>query len=188
MAAATLAQVADLAATLQTTVADNDATALLHLRTTSARIRDYLRQQVSFQAGDVVILDPIEGTVVQLPELPVTAITLVEIYSNGAWTEAPAGSYTSSKRTGTIKAVLGGTSSIRWPVDSETWRVTYDHGWQEIPDSIVGVCAAHAARSYASAVGVDLERAGGVQIKYSAAGFTPDELRTLDNYAAETIA
>lgn len=184
--AATLAQVADLAATLQATVADDDATALLHLRTASGKVRDYLRQQVSFQAADVVILDPIEGSTVQLPELPVTAITTVEVLVQGTWQALTTDDYVSSKRTGTIQA--NPISPVRFPAGPETWRVTYDHGWEEIPDSIIGVCAAHAARTYASAVGVDLERAGGVQIKYSAAGFTPDEVRTLDNYAAEVIA
>lgn len=183
-----LATVAQLAATLQVTLAPDDPAALLQLATAAGKIRDYLQQDITAVAGDVVELDPLDGAYVELPQIPVTAVTLVETYSSdtGLWTTADPKTYTVSKRLGMIAAKPG--LGVNWPTDPETWRVTYDHGFTTVPDSLQGVCAAVAARAYASPAGVDLERIGGYQAKYSADDFSKTEISTLSKYGRVNIA
>jgi hypothetical protein len=187
-----LATVAQLAATLQVTLDPADAAAILQLATASGKIRDFLQQDITATAGDVVELDPLDGAYVILPQLPVTAVSLVEMFVTDpvtgilTWTTADPTTYTVSKRLGMIAAKPG--YGVNWPTDPETWRVTYDHGFTVVPDSLQGVCAAIAARAYASPAGVDLERIGGYQAKYSKDDFSPTEISTLTKYGRVGIA
>jgi len=189
MADTALATVNQLGAYLKQTFATDDPSAVLYLSIASGMVRDFLQQEITAVTDDVVLLDPIDGSFLLLPELPVTDVSLVETFDGTTWTTADPTTYTVSKRLGMIagKPDVG----VTWPTDPETWRVTYDHGYATVPDAIVGVTLGVAARAYATEPGVDLERVGGYQVKYAtveADGFSPIELKALGRYMTPRVA
>ena len=185
---AALATPAQLGAFMQQPFADTDATALLLLDIASGMARDYLHANLDAVTADVTLLDPINGSYLLLPELPVTAVTLVEVFDGTIWTTADPITYSVSLRLGMVAAKPG--LGIVWPKGPGTWRITYSHGFAVIPQTIVGVVLGAAARAYASPNGVDMERIGSYQVKYSmdAGGFTSSEQRALAHYIQPRIA
>jgi hypothetical protein len=190
---AALATPAQLGAILKETIDPADASALLILDIASGMVRDYLQQEVTAVAADVALMDPINGFVVVLDELPVTAVTLVETFDNtvtpGVWTTADPTTYSVSKRTGVITALPW--KGVTWPALPETWRVTYNHGFAVVPMSIVGVVLGVAAREWSNPGSVvDMERIGGYQVKLhmEATGYTPLEEKALARYVNPRIA
>ena len=190
---AALATPAQLGAILKETIDPADASALLILDIASGMVRDYLQQEVTAVAADVALMDPINGFVVVLDELPVTAVTLVETFDNtvtpGVWTTADPTTYSVSKRTGVITALPW--KGVTWPALPETWRVTYNHGFAVVPMSIVGVVLGVAAREWSNPGSVvDMERIGGYQVKLhmEANGYTPLEEKALARYVNPRIA
>jgi hypothetical protein len=183
---AALATVDQLASFMQLPLTSADPTATLLLQIASGMVRDDLKQQLDPVTDDIVELDPINGTTVRLPELPVTDVTLVEYLDStvtpAVWTTADPSTYTVSRKTGfvTVKPWTG----VCWPTDPESWRVTYSHGFAELPDSLLGVVLGVAARAYSSPASIELERLGGYQVKYAveAEGFSALELKTLNRY------
>lgn len=177
-----------LGAFLQETIAADDASAVLYLSIASGMVRDYLHQQITAVADDVILVDPIDGSYGLLPELPISDVSLVETSDGTTWTTVDPSAYTVSKRLGMIAAKPD--TGVQWPSEPESWRVTYSHGFATVPDSIVGVVLGVAARAYATPVGVDLEHVGGYQVKYQieSAGFSPLEKIALDHYKLPRIA
>lgn len=193
MSDAPLATVAQLAAYLQQPLADNDASGLLYVQIASAMVRDYLQQTITSVTGDVVLVDPIPGYgfSILLPEMPVTAVTLVETLDDSVipsvWTTADPTTYTVSLPLGVVAAKP--YTGVTWPTDPGYWRVTYNHGFTAVPDGLSGVVVSVAAREYASPAGVDLERVGGYQVKYSiGGGFTDLEQKILNRYLLPRVA
>ena len=182
-----LATVAQLGAFTKTTLSDTDPTALLMLSIASGMVRDKLQQQISLVTNEVVVLDPIDTTVL-LPDLPVISVSLVETFDGTTWNTLSAADYTVSKRTGVIQAARW--SGLTWPSDPGSWRVTYTHGYAVIPDAIVGVTLGVAARAYASPVAVESERIGGYQVKYAmeAEGFSAIEKSALSRYMIARVS
>jgi len=183
-----LATPAQLGAFMQQPLADTDPAALLLLDIASDMVRDFLQARLDAVAADVVLLDPINGATVILPELPVTAVTLLETFDGTVWTTADPTTYAVSKRIGIIGALP--YTGVTWPYLPETWRVTYDHGFATVPLSIVGVALGVAARQYNGVNGVDSERLGGYQVKYAIAaeGFSTTEMKALARYVNPRIA
>jgi len=187
-----LATPAQLGAILKETIDPTDESALLILDIASGMVRDYLQVDsttgLEAVAGTVALLDPING-VLFLPELPVTAVTLLETFDGTVWTTADPTTYTVSKRTGVISALPW--TGVTWPYLPETWRVTYDHGFAVIPMSLVGVVLGVAAREWSNPGSVlDTERIGGYQVKLhmEANGYTPLEEKALARYVNPRIA
>jgi hypothetical protein len=155
-------------------------------------VRDYLKQQLDLVPDDVVILDPINGAYVMLPELPIASVSLLEYLdasvSPPVWTTADPSTYTVSARLGIIAGLPG--CGVFWPSTPASWRVTYSHGFDPVPSSLVGVVLGVAARAYSSPAGIEQERFGGYQVKYAveAAGFSAIELVTLNRYKVGTIS
>ncbi|MFJ4166292.1 hypothetical protein ACIPY5_12110 [Microbacterium sp. NPDC089698] len=174
-----LATVGDLAAFLQEQIPPDDPSALLYLRLASGQVRDYLGQHLTKVDDDAVELDPYESRVVFLPELPIVSVSQVETLSDGVWTVRDPAEYTVSKRTGRIRVLTGG-----WPCSDGSWRVTYTHGLDVIPDGIVSVVLSVAGDGYSTPVGVDNERIGQRSIKYTARAreFSDVELAALDSH------
>jgi hypothetical protein len=114
----------------------------------SSTIRAYTGQELDYWVGDVVVLTPRPGSVVYLPQLPVQAVSLVEIltpdYVTGVdtWTSLVGG-----YRFNAHGAVYLTRSLATWPTGWDTVRVTYDHGYHVIPEPIRYVCLELAARS-----------------------------------------
>ncbi|MEO7018341.1 MAG: hypothetical protein ABI067_17675 [Leifsonia sp.] len=185
-----LATTDQLGAYLQQTFDPADPSALLVLKVASAIIRDFLQQEITAVAGDVVVLDPIDGAYGFLPELPVTAVTLFETYdrTTSTWSTADPTTYAVSTRLGVVTALSG--SGVSWPADPGTWRVTYNHGFATVPDGLMSVCVSLAARIYVTEDGIDMERIGGYQVKYQsdADGFSPLQLKILGRYISPRIA
>jgi len=183
-----LATPAQLGALMHELIDPADESALLILDIASGMVRDYLQLELSAVAADVVLLDPIHG-VLFLPELPVTAVTLLETFDGTVWTTADPTTYSVSTRTGVISALPW--TGVTWPYLPETWRVTYDHGFAVLPSSILGVVLGVAARAWPNAGGaIDSERIGGYQVKYAmeADGFSPIEEKALARYVNPRIA
>ncbi|MBC7594525.1 MAG: hypothetical protein H7288_11405 [Kineosporiaceae bacterium] len=185
---ASLATPAQLAAFLQQPLANDDASALLMLSIASDMVRDFLQLALDMTTDDVVYVDPIGGTTVVLPELPVIAVSKLETFDGTVWTTIDPANYTVSRRMGMISA--NPNTGLHWPFAPESWRVTYTHGYAAIPNSIVGVVLGAAARAYSSPAGIDSERIGGYQVKYGmeADGFSAIERKALARYVNPRIA
>jgi len=185
-----LATPAQLGALMNETIDPGDASALLILDIASGMVGEWLELNgwsLDAVTADVVLLDPINGCVF-LP-LPVTDVTLLELFDGTIWTTADPSTYSVSKRLGVI-SVLPWTG-VHWPYLPETWRVTYDHGFDVIPMSLLGVVLGVAAREWSNPGSVvDTERIGGYQVKLhmEATGYTPLEEKALARYVNPRIA
>ena len=184
-----LATVDQLAAYLQQPLAANDPSATLMLGIASSMVRDELQQDLDYVANDVAVLDPIDGAFLFLPQLPVADVTLVETWDPDllAWVTQDPTTYTVSTSLGAIAAIPG--CGIVWPSTPGSWRVTYSHGFNPIPDGLVGVVLGVAARTYSTPAGAESERIGGYQVKYAmqADGFKPLERKILGRYGVGRV-
>jgi hypothetical protein len=187
---APLATVENLAAYAQQSIAADDASANFLLLVASGMIRAYLGQTITQVVDDVEYVDPVNGRFASLAQLPVVSVSKVEFtYDSGEnWTLVPATAYKVSRRLGTITARRG--STVRLPFDEESWRVTYTHGFEEVPAEIVGVCCGLAARYYSTPIAVDMERVGQRQVKYAieSEGFSALESLALSQFRLARLA
>lgn len=187
--AADLATVADLNNFSQLALDPADSSAAYLLKVASGMIRRYLEQDITQTLNDVELCDPV-GSAVFLRQLPVQSVSLVETTTDGGvtWVMVDPASYTVSKRTGMVAAKPW--TGVQWGSDPESWRVTYSHGYPTVPDEINGVCCSIAARFYATPVGIDMERTGQRQVKYSLenAGFTGAEAMVLSAFRNPRVA
>lgn len=145
MALDPLATTDDLSARLGRELTDTEliqAEALL--AGASARVRTYTGQDFTAVEDDVVQVKARNG-IARLPQRPVTAVTaVVDLSAN-----AVAHTWLNDDR------VQVGTSALNW-FEVEPWRnavpelrVTYDHGYEEIPGDVVDVVCSMVARSLA---------------------------------------
>jgi len=151
-------------------------------------VRRYTRQTLNFVSNDTIVLPGTWGNTLTLPQRPISAVNSVLI--NGV---APTG-YTVWKvlddtlyiSTGAYQpdygVLLWGGSALYGPAGSNTgpqatgstWQgpnahitVNYDHGYSTIPGDITNVTAGLVALAIASPVGVEQERVGNYQVKYT---------------------
>lgn len=185
---------------------ETDFHAVQLLAEASALIRNYTRQTITQVLGDEIVLDGDYSTTLVLPELPVTDVTKLEtLESDATWTEVDTTSYSFS-RAGVVTYTDGWPSwpyYSRFPSGVQNIRVTYDHGYETIPDDIRHACVQIAARLYlsttvtvsgtAGAVTQQSETIGGYSYdtRYDTAsatttvgvsGLTPQEQISLDRY------
>ncbi|MDP9184812.1 MAG: hypothetical protein M3O29_03970 [Actinomycetota bacterium] len=186
---ADLATVADLNNFSQLALDPADTSAAFLLSVASGMIRRYLEQDITVTTNDVEYADPV-GPVVLLRQLPVTSVSLVETTTDGGvtWTTVAPANYTVSKRQGVVAARPW--TGIQWGADPESWRITYTHGYATVPDEINGVCCSIAARFYSTPAGIDMERTGQRQVKYSleSAGFSGMEAMVLSAFRNPRVA
>lgn len=163
-----LATVEQLGVILKTDFEPGDSTAVMLLGWASDLVRIWTGQTISLVTDDVVLLTPNLGRI-ELPEWPVRAVSLVEVedrYTQGQWSPLDPQEY----RLDTARARITGTGSgayygypswpYHWPVHPQSFRVTYTHGLDEIPDAVAGVTAALAARIHNMPPGIMNERNG----------------------------
>jgi hypothetical protein len=180
-----LASVDDLNNFSQLAIDPNDTAAAFLLKVASGMVRRYLQQDVTATVGDVEYCDPIAGGVL-LSQLPVSSVTRVETSLDGVtWTVADPASYVVSRRLGIVSARA---CTGLWPTDPESWRVTYSHGYDDIPDEIKGVVCSVAARLYSTPSGIDMERTGQRQAKYNNADLNAMEKLILDGFRIPRVA
>ncbi|MCW2899704.1 MAG: putative phage protein [Streptosporangiaceae bacterium] len=150
MAPPPLVTQADLEASLHRTV--DPAQAALAIRRASARVRKYCRQMITFVADDTVML-PGNSRVLRLPQTKILVdathpLTVVELFgvSNVEYNAVEGRDFT---RIGSEltrgEAWWAPTRLMGWPwmrpqgIWSQRVRVTYSHGYTEIPDDIVDI-------------------------------------------------
>ena len=183
-----LATPEQLGSFLQQPIAVDDPTALLMLDIASGMVRDYLQTDLDHTVDDVHVLDPEEGAFVTLGESPILEISKLEIYDGTTWTVVPKTEYVASPRLGIVSAVK--TSMITFPKRPETWRVTFTHGFETIPPTIVGVVLGIAARFFTAPDGITSESLGGYSVSYAGPGegFTKMEQTALARYKNPRIS
>lgn len=113
----------------------------------SAKVRAFCRQGFTLVTDDVVVLRPV-GTILRLPQRPVVDVTAVEAMPGleGVAPVALAGWTFDGISTVDVHGI--GTLVLNlpeWWYDLEgavnTYRVTYSHGWAEVPELVVAkVC------------------------------------------------
>ncbi|MFE5368208.1 hypothetical protein [Streptomyces mirabilis] len=145
-----LATQADLEAALQRSL--DPAQAAMAIRRASARVRKYCRQTFTLVENETVTL-PGGGRVLRLPQRPVVVddthpLTVVELFgiSDVEYTALEGRDFT---RIGSEltrgEQWWAPTRLMGWPfmrpqgIWSQRVRVTYSHGWAEVPDDVVDV-------------------------------------------------
>jgi hypothetical protein len=186
---ADLATVADLNNFSQLALDPADPSAAFLLSVASGMIRRYLEQDVTVVESDVEYCDPLNSSVVLLRQLPVQSVSKVETSTDGAtWAVVDPANYTVSRKTGVVAAKP--YTGVQWPSEPESWRVTYSHGYATVPDELKGVACSIAARFYSTPAGIDMERTGQRQVKYSleSAGFSGMEAMVLSSFRNPRVA
>lgn len=173
-----LATIDDLAALLQREIAEDDVSALNALETASAVVEAYLSQTVELVSNDEIILDGTGTKVLLLPNYPVSAVASVEV-DEEALVE---GEEFEWSHTGELRRLNG-----VWPTSLRSITVTYSHGYETIPQAIVGVVTAVAGRLLnSSSIGIRQESIGGYSVTYAdnsgGATLQPVEIIVLDNF------
>lgn len=168
MALQPLATVEQVGYLMQTDLPADDPTARFLLGWASQGIRAYLGQDITVVRGDRVTLTGHNGRLT-LPQRPVLAVTKLERYDlqPNTWTEIALADYRYDLDEGEVYGVAGFNYysgdpwwPTAWPITPRSMRVTYDHGLDEVPDGIAGVCASIAARLYNTPPGIQNERNG----------------------------
>jgi len=186
---ADLATVEDLNDFSQLALDPADTSAAFLLKVASGMIRRYLEQDITQVADDVEYVDPVGGGYAFLRQLPVQSVSKVETTADGAvWATVDPANYTVSRRLGIVYAKP--YTGERWPSGSESWRVTYSHGYATVPDELKGVTCSIAARFFSTPAGIDMERTGQRQVKYSleSAGFSGFEAMVLASFRTPRVA
>ncbi len=115
--------------------------------------------------------------------LPVTAVSLVEVFDGSAYQTVDATEYQWT-RDGVVQR-LGYRC---WPGYLAGVRATYNHGYDDLPRDVAGVCIRYASRLLANPGGsaVQRETLGDASVEYSqasaGAGLLPDEQMILSLY------
>lgn len=181
-------------------------TALDPYELASGVVRDYTKQDFTFLANDVVLIDPRPNRTAQLPQMPVTAVSLVEAYmpdGNGTWgwqTLSYPGQYGWSSRgliwdaTQVRPPIEPGLSPAwpmyTWPWLPETLRVTYSHGFVTIPANVQAIVLRLAAVYAANPTGAQSKKVGEVATVFGVPGLAllhPEERKVLDKYAVQEV-
>lgn len=185
-----LATVAELRAFLDDPTLDEER-AEHFLRIASGEVRGYTGQLFDLVEDDEVVLNGRGTKVLLLPELPVLAVTEVLEGYGTADATAIAGPLAGSPvyewdEDGVLERIDGGVfrRRRRW------YRITYDHGYEVIPDDVNGVVLRAAGRAFDSPEGLRQETLG--RYSYTRAGeaagiglYGPDR-DELDPYRFET--
>ncbi|MET9140572.1 hypothetical protein [Streptomyces parvulus] len=181
-------------------VAVPEESALLALRIASAAIRRFTGQVLSFVEDDEVLLEGGERALV-LPQRPVVVdadhlLTVVEI-PDGTGIEVPAVENRDFIRQGSElrrgEPLYDLSRTMGWPFHRPLgiWaarvRVVYSHGFEEIPDDVLGVCLDLASATLSNPRRLRSEAAGATSVTYTVETFgtgslTSDHRRILRSY------
>jgi hypothetical protein len=172
-----LATVADLEAA---GVTGTDAALELALRRASARVRRYTGQDISFVAGDTIEV-PGGGRVLPVPQRPLVVdeanpLTVVEIAEFGGIDLTAVEGRDFSRIGNELTRGYPWQSPTRlmgwpWSQPHGVWapkvRLTYSHGYAEIPDDILDVVLDLAASNLANPHRLRSETVGGESVTYA---------------------
>ncbi len=159
--------VSDIAAFLQITIADDNASVLRAIEEASETIRNYCHQRIDEAEDDELTIDCYGGTKLFLPELPVTGVASVvedgETLTDG--TDYKLGQH------GILYRLNG-----NWKTGVQVITVTYTHGRSAIPDDVKAICVRAAARAYQAGLrmaamegvpGVQAQSIGDYSVQYA---------------------
>jgi hypothetical protein len=149
--------IGDIESFLQVTIpVAQQASAQRAITEATAVIKNYCNQVIEKVEGDAIILDCGGGTRVFLPEIPVIVVT--DVVEDGETLVAGADEDYQLGQYGILHRV-----DQDWAVGIQIVEVTYDHGYDPIPDDVVGVCTRMAARAYQAGLrAAELEAVPGV--------------------------
>ncbi|MFP3990655.1 hypothetical protein U9R90_24960 [Streptomyces sp. E11-3] len=165
---ADLATVTDLENRLgRSLTADEAARAPALLADASALVREFTGQQLEAVAGDVIVLRPV-GSLLRLPQRPVTAVTLVEAIAPDGTSTAVLSGWSWDGRdkvdlTYTTYSVDFTSPAWRDRMAPDTYQVTYDHGYAVARPIVVATVCAMVLRTLLSpsmTAGMVAERIG----------------------------
>ena len=170
----------------------DDGAAVAALGWASDLVRTYTGQTITRVENDVVLLTPAAGAV-ELPQRPVISVSLVEtvsIYDPALWTVlAPADYRLDTGRSLIRPMTYAAYWPASWPAHEESFRITYTHGLEDIPEGVAGATASIAARIMTMPPGILNERNGQRGATFRAEEFlTPMERWTLGNYRDARVA
>ncbi|MFF1633969.1 hypothetical protein [Leifsonia sp. NPDC058248] len=168
--------------------AAEEATALALLVSASAKARNYMRQDITAVADDVITLAGNWGPRIVLPQRPVTAVTSVtvngtllkpdayhwdrfgnvDVLSGAAMPDSSTGS------TGKMSNLWGPAGSTHmtyssgpsWSGPASAVVITYDHGFDTVPAEIADEVAGMVAAQMSVPIGVMNEQIGGYKVAY----------------------
>ncbi|MFJ2007000.1 hypothetical protein [Streptomyces chartreusis] len=180
--------------------------AQLALRIASGAIRRETKQTISFVENETVTLQGGQQALA-LPQRPVVVdeahpLTVVEI-PDGTGLEVPAVENRDFIREGAElkrgQPLYDLTRYMGWPnhrplgIWADRVRVIYSHGFQEIPDEIVGVCLDLAAATLSNPKRLRSESAGQTAVTYTVETFgtgslTSDHRRILRDFKRSTFS
>lgn len=164
----------------------DEAQAIQMLEAASGLVRDEIGQSLDLVEDDIWQARPRGGQILHLPQLPVTAVTLVEERRTiaGGWvtltedvdyeadlfdgTLIRLGAAIFSTGEGLNGQVIGWPGSIFPRYPGGKVRITYSHGYTEMPDTIRTVVKRVAARGYENPEAVAQDMVGKVTTSYGA--------------------
>ena len=105
----------------------------------TSAIQNYCRQTIALVEDDEITLDCAGGTKLFLPELPVVEVS--EVVED--LTELVQGTDYKLGQFGILHRV-----GRRWSTGVQNIEVIYSHGYETLPDDVIGVATRAAARAY----------------------------------------
>jgi hypothetical protein len=169
-----LATVSDLEAYLNKEFAD-ETIAEFALDIASDLVRNYVGHSISKILNDTVVLDGSGTQILMLPAAPINGIDIIEIDGE---------ILSNTKYKWSKKGYVIRTDGLLWPSNPGSIEIIYNHGYDTIPNAIVGIVCSLAGRITEGQSGIKQESIGSYSVTY--ADPTPylraNEMAGLDNY------
>jgi hypothetical protein len=152
---ADLATQADLEARLgRPLTGDEEARAPALLADASARVREFTGQTLSAVEDDVIVLRPV-GSLLRLPQRPVTAVTSVEAVAPDGTSMAAMSGWSWDGRdkvdlTYATYSVDFSAPAWRDRMAPDAYRVTYSHGYDPVPHIVMSTVCGMVLRTLLS--------------------------------------
>jgi hypothetical protein len=168
-----LASPDDLAARLGRALTDAEETqAAVLLTDASALVRAYTRQDFTLTTDDVAVLRG-QGDTVRLPQRPVVDVSrVVAVGGNEALPDITLTDWAWDGldliRLGAGDYVIN-LPEVWWDDDGYpgTYRVTYSHGWEDVPPAVLGVVCGIVSRVLQNPQNLRSETVGPYSVTYS---------------------
>jgi hypothetical protein len=178
MTTTSFVSVEELAAFLRRDIDVGDPSAQLYVELATGMVRRVTGQTIEKVEGDTVKLDGVTRRLVFLPQIPVLAVSSVAITTNGTATDLVEVDDFDWSPNGELRRLPEWTL---WHADRQGIVVTYDHGYDPLPEDIRMVTLQLAARLWANPSGQSSERTLNYSANYREL-MTVDELAILDGY------
>lgn len=143
------------------------------VRQAQSAIRTYCGWHVAPSIEETLVLDGRGSAHLWMPSLHVTDVS--EVIDEDA-------TLTTEDYDWSESGYLERRNGLVWSTRPRQVSVTLTHGYEDVPEDLIGVAVARAARTASSPAGVKREQAGSMSIEREGGGFLADELAVLDRY------